>query len=80
MSPLDFINIIEYNESNFHGGEFMKPMYPIYIALLFSIACLFLNTFVFRNASPKISYVIAILALIVSIIAVWISFHIPLGI
>lgn len=58
----------------------MKPMYPIFLALIFSIACLFVNTFIIKKDNPKISYVIAITALIVSIIAVWISFHTPLGI
>lgn len=58
----------------------MKPMYPIFLALIFSIACLFVNTFIIKKDNPKISYAIAFVALIVSIIAVWISFHTPLGI
>lgn len=58
----------------------MKPFVPIFLALIFSIACLFANTFIIKKDNPKISYAIAITALIVSVIAVWISFHTSLGI
>ena len=58
----------------------MEPFVPIFLALIFSIFCLFTSTFIFKKDNPKISYAIAFVALIVSIIAVWISFHTPLGI
>ena len=58
----------------------MKPMIPLYIAIFVSISLFFMDIFVNKKSNLRISYILGITALVVSIIAVVISVSTPFGI
>lgn len=58
----------------------MKPMYPLFIALIIVCALFAFQVIVVRSSNTKMSYALMITAWIISLVAVVISMSMTLGI